>query len=343
MTSTLLSQLSEVEAGLDALLSSMSYPNNEVIRKGLRDIIEMISDYHEEGTPLFPDVIVADSVDFFKTFNNNRLKVAKNEMDRGEFSLAIKMCAPLAVDGWGIYFIISGQDNSIEYGVLTTELQVLSLDLYEQTMGAEIPELNCLFIRNVGNKVVEVRDVRHQFLVALNLSDEYTPMDETIKQLVDIIMSDKDDRERETKNYLAKAMQQTMNEGHGNLIAVIQEDEVVIQSTLDNLHGGICLDSPIDLSYLISDYRNIHSEEQSLRLRSYTNLMKSMLNFDGITLFSDHGKVLGYHFIVNNNLVTDEHVQGGARTRAYLALCNLDCIKACFMKSQDGKVKFHSK
>ena len=168
-------------------------------------------------------------------------------------------------------------------------------------------------------------------------------MEETIKELVNNILSEDGDLLREARNYLANTIQKALNEGHGNLIAVIQEDDEVIKQALSNLHGGILLDVPIDLKNLTLDYMKFQNEESSIKLRSYADLMKSMLNFDGITLFSNQGKILGYHFIVNNNLVTDERVQGGSRTRAYYALCNLECIKACFMKSQDGKVIINSK
>lgn len=343
MNPVYLTQRSEVEKNLDAMLVSMGYPNSEEIRFGLLDIINMISDYHEEGIPLFPDVIIVDSADYFETLNNNRIKISKSELKRSEFSQSIKMCAPLAVDGWNIYIIISKQNNSIEYGILSTELQALSLDLYEQAMEAGIPEINSLFIRNVGNKVVEVRDVQNQLLVALNLSENYVPMGETVKNLVNCILTDSDDKLREIKNYLSKTILQALNEGHGNLIAVVKEDSDVIKATLDNLHGGITLEEPIDLSKMALDYQKFKTEDTSVKLRSYANLMQSMLNFDGITLFTDQGKILGYHYIVNNNSVTDEHIQGGSRTRAFLALCGIESIKACFMKSQDGKVKFSRK
>ena len=343
MDTCFLSQREEIESALNDLLVSMNYPNSDDIRNGLLDVIGMVSDYHEEGEALFPDILLVNSDSYFKTFNSHRIRLSKNEIKRHEFSQSIKMCAPLAVDGWSIYIIVLEQDNTIEYGVLTTELKVLSLDLYEQTMDSGTPEINALFLRNVGNKVVEIRDVQHQLLVMLNLSEDYTSMGKNIKLLVDNILTDDDQKLREIKNFLAKTIQNALNEGHGNLIAVVKDEENVINSTLQNLHGGIMLETPLDIKDLAFDYQKFKTEESSVKLRSYANLMQSMLNFDGITLFSDNGKVLGYHFIVNNNAVTDEDVVGGSRTRAFLALSKLDCIKACFMKSQDGKVKFHSK
>ena len=97
------------------------------------------------------------------------------------------------------------------------------------------------------------------------------------------------------------------------------------------------------MSKLANDCLLFHTEEASLKLSSYAGLLQSMLNFDGITLFSSDGKIIGYHYIVNNDKVAEENIEGGARTRAFSALCGLEGLIACFMKSQDGKIKFNRK
>lgn len=344
VTTEILTQRDSIKPKLAAMLISMNYSGADEIIEGLLDIINMISDYHEEGVPLFPEIIVADSEHYFKTFNNYRIKIARKDLNRHEFSQSVKMCAPLATEGWNIYIIIDVKNDNIEYGMVSTGFKVMSLNLYEQTMTAGIPEINALYLRGIGNNVVEVRNVGHRFLVVLNLSDEYIFVGDTIKSLVDIIVP-QDDTLRELKNYLEKTMLQTINEGHGNLIAVVCDDANQINSLSEIFRGGIWLDTPIDLKKLTTDYQThqTDAEPYSLKLQSYANIMRSMLNFDGITLFTDQGKILGYHFIVNNNEVREENVMGGSRTRAFLALCDIPEIKACFMKSQDGKIKFKNK
>ncbi len=338
----MISNRKEVDAIIDELLTSIKFPNGKEVRYGLLDIVNMISDYHEEGVALFPEVIVVDSADYFKTFRCHCVKIALMPLEQHVFSHSIKMCAPLAVNGWSIYLLIDHKNNSIEYGILTTELQVLSLSLYEQAIEAGIPEINCIYLRNVGNKVVEVRDVQTQFLIALSLNENYVSMDDTIKSLVEVIFS-QEGNQRESRNFLEKTIHQALNEGHGNLIAVVHDDKMLIDETLKKLRGGILLDKSIDLQMLAAEYKSQLTEESSLKLRSHADLVRSILNFDGITLFTDQGRILGYHFIVNNNEVKAENIQGGSRTRAYLALCGMESIRACFIKSQDGKVNFHVK
>ena len=337
-----LTQRSEVKSALANILSSMSYPCKDEIIDGLLDVIDMISDYHEEGMPLFPEIIVAKSEDYFKTFNNYRIKISKKKLKRHEFSQSIKMCAPLAVENWHIYIVVNIADSTIEYGILSTRFKAMSLGLYEQTMLSGVPEVNALYLRNVGNKEVEVRNVSHQFFVTLNLSDKHIFMGDILKSLINAILPQNDDNLRELKNFFAKTIHQALNMGHGNLIAVVSDTGSARDTMVNCFRGGVWLDTPIDLKRLADEYQIEQTESSSIRLCSYACLLQSMLNFDGITLFTDQGRILGYHFIVDNGNAADEGIQGGARTRAFMSLRGIPEIKACFMKSQDGKLIFYS-
>ena len=332
----------EIRNLITELVKGIGYPCfNEVI-DGLLDVINKLADYHEEGQALYPEVLVVKDLSYFKTFVNRRVKLVEKQLSRADFSQCVKMCAPLAVDGWNIYLALL-DDNKIEYGLLTSEMTTLSLDLYEQTMNNGVPEIDAIYLRNAGNKVVEVRTVQTKLLVYLNLNEVNDSLDQTVDQLVQTILPEGIDNHVEKSNYLKKVIRQALNEGHGNLIAVAESNPDVIKSVIENFHGGITLDSPIDLSQLASDCLVQHTEEASLTLNSYASLLQSMLNFDGITLFSNDGKIIGYHYIVNNDKVAEENIEGGARTRAFSALCSIEGLKACFMKSQDGRIKFKRK
>lgn len=342
MTEKHITSRTEIGDQITELVKSINYPcSNEVIN-GLMDIIDKLADYHEEGQALYPEVLIVKDLSYFNTFVNHRVKLVEKKLSRADFSQCIKMCAPLAVDGWNIYLALL-EDNKIEYGLVTSEITALSLNLYEQTMNMEVPEINAIYFRNAGNKVVEVRTVQTKVLVYLNLNEGGDSLDQTVDQLVQTILPEKIDNYLGKINYLKKVIRQALNEGHGNLIAVAESNPEVIRSVIENFHGGITLETPIDLSQLTSDCLVLHTEEASLTLNLYASLLQSMLNFDGITLFSNDGKIIGYHYIVNNNVVAEESIEGGARTRAFSALCSINGLKTCFMKSQDGRIKFKRK
>lgn len=332
----------EIRDLIKELVIEIDYPVSDEIIDGLIDIINKVSDYHEEGQALYPGVLVVKNIAYFNTFLNHRIKLVEKDLKRADFSQCIKMCAPLAVGGWNIYVALL-EEGKIEYGLLTSEMATLSLDLYEQTMNVGVPEVNAIYIRNVGNKEVEVRTVQTKILISLNLNGVGYSLDQTVDELVQIILDNDIEKNPEKINYLNKIIRQALNEGHGNLIAVSEPGQDAINSVLGNFHGGITFETPINLSELADECMLFHTEEASLKLRSYAGLLQSMLNFDGITLFSNDGKIIGYHYIVNNDKVAEENIEGGARTRAFSALCGIEGLRACFMKSQDGKIKFNSK
>ena len=325
---------------IKGLLVDMGYPSDDDVVDGVVGMVNMLSDYHEEGQALFPEVLLANKEDYFKTFINKRVKLKEKSLEKGDFSQCIKMCAPLAIDGWCIYVLLL-DERRIEYGVLTSEITALSLDLYSQTMSAGVPEINALYLRNAGSKTVEIRNVQSRFYVSLNLNDKYTPLDSVVEELVKTILPNDVDYYTEKSNFLVKNIRQALNEGHGNLIAVSDHNPDVIKRVTSNFHGGMELEeNAIDFNRSTNNCLSIKNEEASRELISYSRLMQSMLNFDGITLFSDDGRIVGYHFIVNNDKVTEEGIEGGSRTRAYRALCKIDGLKACFMKSQDGRIEY---
>jgi hypothetical protein len=341
--SQILSNREGVDKAIGYFLKSMNYPSSIEVVKGLVELVDMISDYHEEGLSLYPDVLFVSSLDYFKTIEAHLVKIYEGTIESHSFTQCIKLCAPLAVNGWNIYIVVDIKDNHIEYGLLTTELKILSLSLYDQTMITGVPEENCIYIRNVGNRVVEFRNVEKTLIIENSLSGGNKSLDQTINDLAHNILSQGGDELREARNFIKKNIHQALNEGHGNLIAVIYENEESIRSVMKKLHGGVMLDNPFDLQNLVENYKSQSNEIESMSLRSYANLVREMLNFDGITLFTDHGRVLGYHFIVNNNVVEEENVQGGSRTRAFMALAKHKDVRACFMKSQDGKIKIEIK
>ena len=76
-------------------------------------------------------------------------------------------------------------------------------------------------------------------------------------------------------------------------------------------------------------------------LKKVSNLVEAMLNHDGICLFTNDGKLIGYHLIVDNKIMTENQIVGGARTKAFKKLVSEDAIFAVLMKTQEGLIQFN--
>ena len=70
------------------------------------------------------------------------------------------------------------------------------------------------------------------------------------------------------------------------------------------------------------------------RLRKQIDLLIPMLNHDGIVLFSSDGRLVGYHFIVDNNINGETPTLGGSRHKAYQKLCASDEFICVLMKTR---------
>jgi hypothetical protein len=125
---------------------------------------------------------------------------------------------------------------------------------------------------------------------------------------------------------------------HGTLIAVLPHDARALPEALQD---SVVFETPIDLHQRL----RLHLDEGKTlpsvdRLQAAAELVTGFVRCDGITVFNQHGKVVGYRaFIKGGGEVTGQ--SGGARTRAFESLRQLvqrgELIGA-FFRSQDGRM-----
>lgn len=331
----------------DALLDDVSkfmkregFRPSEIYPEGLLLLINLVSDYYEEGKHLYPEVIVTQDLEGLQLPVSRTVFIQESNPSIGSFRQALKLCAPLAVDGWVIY--IELKEDCIRFGVFSTEITETSLSLYRQTMHNDYlpPDSTFAYLRCVGQKVVELRGKNGGMHIYLNLDGEINTSDNEIERLSKIITynCDGDDNEK-LSIFFEKLIDNSLKAGHGNLIGVVEDKPEKIARIKESLNDGIYLNKAIDMAAFIRDVDIEKSSNNSVSLRAYSSLMSSMINHDGITLITDTGKLLGYHLFVKQEL-NNRDVSGGARSRAFESMKQLD-LKACFYKSQDGNMKLY--
>lgn len=314
-----------------------------ITKEGILELINMISDYYEEGVHLFPEVIISNDIDeLFKTIPNRELIIHEAELSVNEFKNAVKLCAPLATEKWTIFIEVS--DSKIRFGLTTAEMTETSFSLYQQTvgeMGLEQAGVTVAYIRNISQKTVELVGLKQQRIVSLTLHDIEHLLTDEVKKLSKVVSESCNEKFASTIGvYFEKSVNEAIKIGHGNLIGVVDGSEENISIIKEKLNDGIYLQNPIDLAQLVAFAETEKNNETSVALKSFTSVTISMLNHDGITIFSNQGKVLGYHFFIGNYIADDSGFVGGARTRAFESMKNSKLFKCCFYKSQDGNIKF---
>ena len=330
-------------ASIAEFLLDENFQNSTILKEGILELINLLSDYFEEGTHLFPEVLITNNSDeFFKTISNREVLIAEEELTVSEFKNIIKLCAPLAVGSWIIFIQVNG--NKMKYGLVDAEMTETSPSIYEQTVGelkVEPKDINIAYLKNIGSKTVELKGLKKKLIVSLTLDKIPTSGINTINQISQqIIQSCDEEFKIPITTFVDKTIEDAIKQGHGNLIGVIKDDDETINKLKAKLSDGVYLKTPIDIADYVVYTEKEKTNESSVSLMAFSKVMISMLNHDGITLITDKAKILGYHMFIEPIVKEDgEQPVGGARTRAYQSMVNSDLFSACFYKSQYGNAK----
>lgn len=302
----------------------------------LVELIVMLAHYREEGVRLFPKVYITNDKNTLTAMlpNGEVLKIGLSTSDDNGVKDAVKKCAPLAKDGWLIY--IETLDSCLEYGVFKGSGSPISV-LADDVLMTESEHFFVVKVSPVADECVEVRSNRgRQHFIFLNHRKEDSPPPlQYIDQLINSITESTPDEVKEPiVSFLSRLFLSALRESHGCIIAVTNMSRPPKFLSRD----GVILEQPIDFVSLIVELKRGRIE--STHLESKGSLLKGMLNSDGIILFDNKGRLLGYNcFVKVNNKI---NVIGGARKRAFDSIKNKigRGLSAVFMQSQDGWTNF---
>lgn len=328
-------------SGIGEFLYEEKFPRIPLLKEGLLELINIIADYSEEGQKLYPEILLVTDWNYFKSISNREIVIKTGELSVSEFSNILKLCAPLAVGNWNI--VIEIKDNILKYGLIDAEIIETSPSLYEQTvgnLGVIQEEYSLVYIRNIGSKTVELIGQHNRLVVSLNLHDLNLEENNDIQNLCEQITLNCESEIKQTVHtFISKTLNEAIRIGHGNLIAIIEDDDDSIFKVKEMFEDCIYLETPIDFQEFIRNCETEKSNDTSVNLISHSKILISMLNHDGITIITNTAKIIGYHMFIPK-IEGDEDLNGGARTRAYQSMMNSKKFVACLYKSQDGKSKF---
>ncbi len=330
-------------ASIAEFLLDETFQNSTILKEGILELINLLSDYFEEGNHLFPEVLVTNnSGEFFKTISNREVLIAEEELAVSKFKKIIKLCAPLAVGSWIIFIEVN--KNRMKYGLVDAEMTETSPSIYEQTVGelkVELNGINIAYLKNIGSKTVELTGLKKKLIVSLTLDKILTTSNNEINQISQAITRECDEEfKTQITTFIDKTIKSAIKQGHGNLIGIVADDKEIINQLKIKLPDGVYLKTPIDIADYVVYTEKEKTNESSVSLTAFGKVMISMLNHDGIAVITDKAKILGYHMFIEPIVKEDgEQPIGGARTRAYQSMVNSKLFSACFYKSQDGNTK----
>ncbi|MBN1665149.1 MAG: hypothetical protein JW943_16255 [Deltaproteobacteria bacterium] len=302
----------------------------------LVDLIVRLARYQEEGLKLFPKVYLTNNITKIIRMlpDAESLKIGVSDKNSEGIMRALKKCAPMANGGWLVY--INEMPDNIEYGVFKGSSNPTAV-LVDDVIMTPIEHLNIVKVFQVADDCVEIRannsDFHYVFL-SHRREDDPPPLQHIDSLVESITARVKIKNQAAVSSYLKRVLYDSLVKSHGCIIAVTSMKRA--PKLLSN--DGVMLDDPIDFEQLIVKYKkNIIS--QSL-IDSKSFILSGMLNSDGIVLFDNRSRILGYNIFVaiNNNA----SALGGARRRAFENLKRIINRGLCavFMQSHDGWSEF---
>lgn len=223
----------------------------------------------------------------------------------------------------------------------SSELSEVSPSLFRQLFGdtlkSEIKGTAYCYIKNVGLRTVQISGVKKKIYVSFSLKDISEVHDDKLSELCKSIALNINENLKELAfSFFEKLISEANKIGHGTLIGVVDASKIAdVKKNMD----GTFFETPIQLLEFLETSETENSRQASTNVRQYMSIVKSMINSDGITIFTNKGEVVGYHSFVDLSKVNSGTVVGGARSRAFEAMKQIGLFDCCFFKSQDGNEK----
>jgi len=319
-----------------------SFPTSPIIPQGLLSLLDSIGHYMEEGSRLYPEILLTTSLELTtRSLQPKRtIEIQTLPITVENFTHALKISAPLAKDGWIIF--IETSTTNIRFGLISIESSEFSPSLYNHLVG-NLAQEECgapfAYIRSPAEQIVHLKGTRSEIFVSLSLKENTRTISDELPALSKYISKDVGAEIQEfSMTYFNKLLEGVVKQPHGNLIAVVEDNRSKIEKAKRRFPDGIYLPSPLDMVDFLKQSEQLRSREASTFLRTYGTLVQGMLSLDGVTLFSTKGRVLGYHIFVKEKK-TSTSIEGGARSRAFKILHESGLFSCCFYKSQDGNMK----
>jgi len=239
---------------------------------------------------------------------------------------------------WNIYMNFS--EDGVEYGIIKgltsiKEKSLIQTITEKDTLEAIAKKTNLVILSVIGGGVCKLQGARGNTVSIcfnLNSASEYNWENE-IYDFVEACVSKIKTTPRklqDIRNLLFNTFQRCLKDLHGTICLVVDKE---FKDKNGFLADGTWLKEPIEFAKLFM--RSNKFDENVLR--SYADVFTTMLDFDGITIIDNAGRIRAYNvFIESNN--NSEKIVGGARKRAAYSLLQskLKKIIGVYFQSQDG-------
>lgn len=296
--------------------------------------------YKEEDLLVKPTIFITNNINQIVKQISDSSKIAMFKDNNLEMLRArLKSLACFAANNWIIY-INYASDETVEYGIIKKFSSIKDEPLLKSILSNEqLKEKGVKFIRvsAVGDSGLIFSGINGSVLnISLNFLgvDTDGSFDIEIENFIDAalgkVVTSSKKRLREIKNIYKNIFSRIFQKSHGSICLIADKDNDLRNTFKD----AVWLPTPIEFYKLFTQKKNF----SEYKLSSYSELLDTMLNYDGITVIDNGGRILGYNLFIQSSASADDKIIGGARIRAANTLISMNNkgIIGVYFQSQNG-------
>ncbi len=300
-----------------------------------------LATYEEEGEKLRPNIVFTNNVDYVTKAIPDCYRIAMftDPITEIKFNYRIKKLAPFCKHGWMIFVNI--KETEITYGIWKALNSIKEESLIKQifnnaVLKERVDKVELVHVEPINNYTVNLNSLKGAQLSINNSLDEtkITDWESEIKQFVDASFSKlrtTTKKLQEIKTMYENVFDSVFKTIHGALCVVVDKDYE------DNgfFSDGVWLKEPISFSKLFLRSKTYNES----KLTAFCELFMDMLDYDGIVVVDNAGRIRAYNVFVESN-TRNMNVVGGARKRAAYTVINSrrKRIVGVYFQSHDGEM-----
>lgn len=302
-------------------------------------IFYKLINYEEESKKIRPNILITSNINsIIRNVPSSKKILFYEDEDISNFKARIKALMCFCRSDWSIY--INFGESIIEYGIVKTltsikEKSLIQIVKQKSTLETISKRSNLIILNVIGGGVCQLTGARgNKCSVCFNLNSqtEYN-WDNEIDEFVEACVSKIKTTQKklvDIKTLTTNIFHRVLRDSHGTLCIVVDKE----YKDKGFLSDGTWLKEPIEFGKLF--LRSSKFDENVLR--SYADVLTTMLDFDGITIIDNAGRIRAYNVFIESNPDKKDRIIGGARRRAaYTILQNKSKkIIGVYFQSQDG-------
>ena len=302
-----------------------------------------ILNYAEEGQAIKPKIIFTDNIEAVnRAIPNSHILTIFEDNEATMFNSRLKSLLAIIRGDWCLFIDI--KENKISYGIIMSFASIKDTNLLRSieqnnALKDKSSKMHCIMARPLNFYSMMLHSISGNDLT-VNFSLDKSKnniVNNEISEFVDATFSKLRTTQQklsDMKNMYLNIFTNVLSHVNGSICVIVDKDYV------DNglFEDGIWLKEPISFSKLFTQSKSYNEE----KLRAYADLFMNMLNFDGITIIDNQGRLRAYNVFVEPNSKKVGYIVGGARKRAayYILSTRKKDIVGVYFQSHEGEVFF---